>query len=221
MLDQLVGQFGPPDHARVDLLVVPEILDHPRHGGLREPGAGILDQPRHHLDLPGVDQRLRDHLGQPLPAGDRQRVLHGVGAYHPHQVLVAEHRAVLKDRTCDLDPVGRELPRDVRRQQRAGRHRRRQRLPHLDRKVADQKPEHGIGDRPVAAGAEFVELPAELGRDLRPCMGGAVALEGVDIGRAQTLLALPVRMVPQQRLAPAPAHRHSRRSAHPCPTIRS
>ena len=106
------------------------------------------------------------------------------------------------------------------RQQRAGRHRCRQRLAHLDRKIADQELEHGVGHRPVAAAAQLVELAAELGRDLRPCLRRAIALKDVDVGGAQPLLAFPVRMVPHQRLAPTATHRHRRRTAHPCPTIR-
>ena len=74
---------------------------------------GIVDQPRHHLGMAGVDQRLGHQLGQPLAAGHGQGVLHGVGADHAHQILVAQHRAALEDRVGDLDRVAGEPARDV------------------------------------------------------------------------------------------------------------
>ena len=97
----------------------------------------------------------------------------------------------------------------------------RQRLPHLDRKVADQKPRarHRRPARSLPV-QSLVELPAELGRDLRPCMGGAVALEGVDIGRARDVARAPgPHGAAASPRACRPPTATAAVPAHPCPTI--
>ena len=178
----------------------------------------IVDQTRHHLGIACVDQGIGHQLGEPLAAGHGQRVLHGVGADHPHQILVAEHGAALEDRIGDLDRIAGELARDVWRQPGARRHRAGQGLTHLDGEIADQQLQHRGGYRPVGRTAQLVELAPKLGGNLGTGLGRAVALQDLDIRGAQALLALPVRMVAQERLAPAPA-RHCRRDpAHLVPT---
>ena len=203
----------------MDLLVAAVVLDHPLHRALRDARTDIVDQPRHHLGMAGVDQRLGHQLGQPLAAGHGQRVLHGVGADDPHQILVAEHGAALEDRIGDLDRVAGELARDVWRQPGARRHRARP-GPAAPRRARSRTSSSStaVGYRPVGRAAQLVELAPELGRDLGTGLGRAVALQDVDIRGAQPLLALPVRMVAQERLAPAPAHRCRRDPAHLVPT---
>ena len=192
LLDQLVGQFRPPDQPRMDLLVAPGNPGSRAASVICEMrGPGIVDQPRHDLVMPGGDQRLRDHLGQPRRPAT-------ASAYCMALVRTTRTRSSsLSTGLCSR--IGRAI--SIRSSASCcatfggsgalAATVVRQRLPHLDRKIADQKLEHGIGQRPAIAGAELVELPAELGRDLRPCTqaSGRAAGSSTSAG-AQPLLAL-------------------------------
>ena len=192
LLDDLVGQCRPPDHARMDLLVAPEILDHPLQRGLGDA------RPRHcrpaadHLVMPAVDQRLRDHFRHPLTGPAT------ASAYCMALVRTTRTRSSSVS-TGLCSRIGRAI--SIRssascRATSAGR----ARWPPPSSPVPAAPPtarsrtnssSTASARAPAIAGAQLVELPARTWP--RPCaraLGRAVALEGVDIGRAQTLLAL-------------------------------
>ncbi len=209
-VDQLVGQRRAPDqallHAAVVLIVIgyaPQRLD-------RDPRPAVADQPTHHLGLAGLGEDLGQAFREMLAPGDRERVLHGVGADDLAEFLVPQHGTLLEHGPGDLDVVARQPARDPGRQVGAPGQRLGQRQADLLLEVLDQQRQHRIGERAGLPVEQAVVLSAELGGQLDPGLGRGILLQCLDVGEREPRLGRGVRQGAAHQLGAPPSDHRNR-----------